>query len=225
MGAYQGICLENTGNNEKPYAMMRNLLFKRVFDILLSILGLIASSPLWIIISLAIYLEDGGPIFFSLTLPGRFDKPFSCLKFRTMKHLKEGRHEMVFLEEDPRVTKVGRILRATALDELPQLINIFKGDMSFVGPRPVNRSEGNPRYVDISQVPGYEIRRRVRPGLTGIAQLYADKYISPRSKFRYDNVYVRNTGFLLDLKIVLFSFWVTIRGSWERRGRKVALRP
>jgi len=205
--------------------MTRDRSFKRAFDIFLSILGLIASSPLWIIISLAIYLEDGGPIFFSLKLPGRFDKPFSCLKFRTMKHLDRGRHEMVFLENDPRVTKVGSVLRATALDELPQLINILKGDMSFVGPRPVDRSEGNPRYPDVSQVPGYETRRRIRPGLTGIAQLYADKYISPRNKFRYDSLYVKNVRLLLDIKIILFSLWVTIRGSWERRGRKVGLRP
>jgi lipopolysaccharide/colanic/teichoic acid biosynthesis glycosyltransferase len=142
-----------------------------------------------------------------------------------MKHLKEERHEMVFLENDRRVTKVGRILRVTALDELPQLINILKGEMSFVGPRPVDRSEGNPRYADISQVPGYEMRRRIRPGLTGIAQLYADKYVSPRNKFRYDNVYVKNMGFLLDIKIILFSFWVTFKGNWERSGRKVGLRP
>ena len=215
--------------SHQTYALTQSLLNgdlrKRSLDVFLALLGLILSSPVWIIASLAIWLEDGPPIFFSLTLPGRYDKPFSCLKFRTMKHLKGGRHEMVFLEDDPRVTKVGRILRATALDELPQLINILKGDMSFVGPRPVDRSEGNPRYADISQVPGYELRRRVRPGLTGIAQLYADKYISPKNKFRYDNVYVRNLGFPLDLKIILFSFWVTFKGSWERRGRKVRRRP
>jgi lipopolysaccharide/colanic/teichoic acid biosynthesis glycosyltransferase len=142
-----------------------------------------------------------------------------------MEHLKEGKHEMVFLENDPRVTKVGKLLRATALDELPQLINILKGDMSFVGPRPVDKREGNPRYTDISQVPGYEMRRQVRPGLTGIAQLYADKYISPRNKFRYDNLYVKNMRFLLDIEIILFSFWVTFKGNWERRGRKVWARP
>ena len=128
---------------------------------------------------------------------------------------------MVFLENDPRVTKVGKILRATAMDELPQLINILRGDMSFVGPRPIDRSEGNPRYKDVSEIPGYNVRRQVRPGLTGIAQIYADKYISPRNKFRYDNLYVRNISFLLDLKIFLLSFWISFKGSWERSGRKV----
>jgi lipopolysaccharide/colanic/teichoic acid biosynthesis glycosyltransferase len=137
-----------------------------------------------------------------------------------MEHLKEGKHEMVFLENDPRVTKVGKLLRATALDELPQLINILKGDMSFVGPRPVDRSEGKPRYKDISEVPGYAMRSRVRPGLTGIAQLCSDKYISARSKFRYDNLYVRNMAFLLDLRIIFISFWITFNGNWEQRGKK-----
>ena len=194
---------------------------KRPFDIFLSLLGLIISLPLWIIIAIAIYLEDRGPIFFSLQLPGRYDKPFRWLKFRTMKHLKGKKHEMVFLENDPRVTKVGRILRATAMDELPQLINILKGDMSFVGPRPIDRSEGNPRYKDVSEIPGYEIRRQVRPGLTGIAQVYADKYISPKNKFRYDNLYVKKMSFFLDLKLILLSFWVSLTGKWEKRGGKI----
>ena len=194
---------------------------KRPFDIFLSLLGLIISLPLWIIIAIAIYLEDKGPIFFSLQLPGRYDKPFRWLKFRTMKHLKGKRHKMIFLENDPRVTKVGRILRATAMDELPQLINILKGDMSFVGPRPIDRSEGNPRYKDVSEIPGYEIRRQVRPGLTGIAQVYADKYISPKNKFRYDNLYVKKMSFFLDLKLILLSFWVSLTGKWEKRGGKI----
>lgn len=201
--------------------VVKDPFLKRPFDIFLSFLGLIVSFPLWIIIALAIWLEDRGPIFFSLKLPGRYDKPFYWLKFRTMKHPKKGKHKMVFLENDSRVTKVGKILRATAMDELPQLINILKGDMSFVGPRPIDCSEGNPRYRDVSKIPGYNIRRQVRPGLTGIAQIYADKYISPRNKFRYDNLYVRNMSFLLDLKILLLSLWITLKMGWERSGRKV----
>jgi len=206
---------------KKQNLLIKEPLLKRPFDIFLSLLGLIVSFPLWVIIALAIYLEDRGPIFFSLKLPGMYDRPFRWLKFRTMKHPKGRKHEMVFLEDDPRVTKVGMILRATAMDELPQLINILKGEMSFVGPRPVDRSEGNPQYKDLSEVPGYKIRRLVRPGLTGIAQVYADKYILPKNKFRYDNLYVRKMSFLLDLKIVLLSFWVTFIGGWERRGRKI----
>lgn len=199
-------------------------ILKRPFDVCLSLLGLIISFPLWIIISLAIYLEDRGPIFFSLELPGRYDKPFRWLKFRTMKHPKKGRHTLVFLENDPRVTRVGKILRATAMDELPQLINILKGEMSFVGPRPIDRSEGNPKYRDVSEIPGYDVRRQVRPGLTGLAQIYADKYISPRNKFRYDILYIKKMSFLLDLKIILLSFWISLRGTWERSGRKITKR-
>lgn len=206
---------------KKQNLVIEEPFLKRPFDIFLSLLGLIISFPLWVIIALAIYLEGRGPIFFSIEQQGRNDRPFRWLKFRTMIHPKEGKHEMVFLENDPRVTKVGKILRATAMDELPQLINILKGDMSFVGPRPVDRSEGNPIYKDVSEIPGYETRRLARPGLTGIAQVYADKYILTKNKFRYDNLYVRNMSFLLDLKIILLSFWITFKGGWERRGRKV----
>jgi len=194
---------------------------KRPFDIVLSIIGLIISFPLWIIIAIAIYLEDRGPIFFSLQLPGRYDKPFRWLKFRTMKYSKGEKHEMIFLENDPRVTKVGRILRAMSMDELPQLINILRGDMSFVGPRPIDRSEGNPKYKDVSEIPGYEIRRQLRPGLTGIAQVYADKYISPKNKFRYDVLYAKKMSFLLDLKLILISFLVSLKLGWEKKGRKI----
>jgi len=130
----------------------------------------------------------------------------------------------VDLEEDPRVTKVGRFLRATAMDELPELINILKGDMSFVGPRAlpyVIEDEENSRYKSIEEVPGYYLRSKVRPGLTGIAQIYAPKDIGRRCKFRYDNLYVRNISLWLDLKLIFLSLWVTFRGKWETRGKKV----
>jgi len=138
-----------------------------------------------------------------------------------MKYSKGEKHEMIFLENDPRVTKVGRILRAMSMDELPQLINILRGDMSFVGPRPIDRSEGNPKYKDVSEIPGYEIRRQLRPGLTGIAQVYADKYISPKNKFRYDVLYAKKMSFLLDLKLILISFLVSLKLGWEKKGRKI----
>jgi len=195
---------------------------KRPFDIFLSLLGLIISFPLWIIIAIAIYLEDRGPIFFKTKVCGRYDNDFWQIKFRSMIDPGKGKkHEMIFLENDPRVTKVGRILRAMSMDELPQLINILKGDMSFVGPRPIDRSEGNPRYKDVSEIPGYEIRRQLRPGLTGIAQVYADKYISPKNKFRYDVLYAKKMSFLLDLKLILISFLVSLKFGWEKRGRKI----
>jgi len=138
-------------------------------------------------------------------------------------------HQVVDIERDFRVTKVGRLLRATALDELPGLINILKGDMSFVGPSPLPyriedyriEDKESSSYKTIDEVPGYQLRSQVRPGLTGIAQVYVPKNIDRRNKFRYDNLYVRNMSFCLDLKLLFLSLWVTFRGRWERRGKKV----
>jgi lipopolysaccharide/colanic/teichoic acid biosynthesis glycosyltransferase len=120
---------------------------------------------------------------------------------------------------------VGRLLRATAMDELPQLWNIFSGDMSFVGPRALMPAEievrGDGTAVRIEDVAGYEARHRVRPGLTGIAQIFADRDITRRHKFRLDLLYIRRQSFWLDLKLILLSFWITFRGTWERRGSKL----
>lgn len=121
-------------------------------------------------------------------------------------------------ENDPRVTKVGRILRATAMDELPQLINILKGDMSFVGPR-AERPELVSNFV--KDVPHFNDRLSVRPGLTGLAQIYGRYDTNPKNKFRYDLLYIKNQSFLLDIKLILLSFWITFRGKWEYRGKKI----
>jgi lipopolysaccharide/colanic/teichoic acid biosynthesis glycosyltransferase len=124
---------------------------------------------------------------------------------------------------DDRVTRVGRVTRATAMDELPQLWNILRGDMSFVGPRALRPGEieiegGEP--VPLESVPGYAGRMIVQPGLTGIAQIYGARDISRRSKFRYDALYVRRRSFWLDVRLILLSFWISFRGTWESRGRK-----
>lgn len=202
---------------------MRNFL-KRAFDFTLALLGLVLSSPLWLIFSLAVYLEDRDPVLFLQQRCGREGKPFQTIKFRTMRYKSEDRNLVIFVENDPRVTKVGRVLRATAMDELPTLINILKGDMSFVGPRALPfkiEDEERVRYENITQVPGYQVRSQVKPGLTGIAQVYAPKDIDRRSKFRYDNLYVKRMSFCLDLKLILLSFWITFKGKWEHRGRKI----
>jgi len=135
-------------------------------------------------------------------------------------------HRAVDIEKDARVTRVGKVLRAIALDELPVLINILKGDMSFVGPKPLPyKVDGweRMRYDNIAQVPGYHIRSQVKPGLTGIAQIYAGKNVGPSysRRFHYDNLYVEGMSFWLDLKLIFLSFWITFRGKWESRGRKV----
>ncbi len=202
---------------------MKNFL-KRAFDFTLALLGLVLSSPLWLIFSLAIYLEDRRSVLFFQERYGRKGKPFQTIKFRTMQYKGEDRNLVIFVENDPRVTKVGRVLRATAMDELPTLINILKGDMSFVGPRALPFSiedEEKIRYENITQVPGYRVRSQVKPGLTGIAQVYAPKDIDRRNKFRYDNLYVKRMNFCLDLKLIFLSFWVTFRGKWEHRGKKI----
>lgn len=204
---------------------MRNFI-KRAFDFTLSFLGLVLSSPLWLLISLAIYLEDKGPVLFLQERCGKDSKIFNVIKFRTMEPAKGNKsaHKVIDVEKDTRVTKIGKVLRATAMDELPSLINILKDDMSFVGPRPLPfkvEDKDNTLYDNITQVPGYNLRSRVRPGLTGIAQLYTPKEISHEEKFQYDSLYVEKMSFWLDLKLICLSFWVTFRGRWEQRGKKL----
>jgi len=201
-------------------------MIKRLFDIALAAIGLIVSAPLWAIIPAAIKLEDGGPVFFPQARVGRGGRVFAALKFRSMVPDAEARTGPVqAIANDPRVTRVGRLLRATAMDELPQLWNIFVGDMSFVGPRPLRPGEmevrGDGRLVRLDEIPGYAERHGVRPGLTGLTQVYASRDISRASKFRLDRLYLRRAGFWLDLKLIALSFWITGRGDWETRGRKV----
>ena len=199
---------------------------KRLFDATLAAIGLIVSAPLWLIIPAAIRLEDGGPVFFPQARVGRGGVAFKALKFRSMVPDADRRYGAVQAREhDPRITRVGRILRATAMDELPQLWNILVGDMSFVGPRPLLPGEvevrGDGRLVALDAVPGYRERHRVRPGLTGLTQVYAPRDIARANKFRLDLLYLKRAGFWLDLKLLLLSFWITGRGRWETRGRKV----
>ena len=201
-------------------------MIKRLFDIVLSAVGLIASSPLWLLIPIAIALEDGGPVFFPQERVGFGGRVFKALKYRSMVPDAEARFgPLQATQHDPRVTRVGGWLRGTAMDELPQLWNIFVGDMSFVGPRPLRPGEvdvrGDGRLVPLTEIPGYHERHQVRPGLTGLTQIYAPRDISRTSKFRLDRLYMKHAGFWLDLKLILVSFWITGRGAWETRERKV----
>ena len=198
---------------------------KRVFDASLALIGLVVSLPLWALFATAIKLEDGGPIFFSQERVCEGGRLFAALKFRSMIPNAEARvGALQASEHDPRVTRIGRIMRVTAMDELPQLWNIFRGDMSFVGPRALRPGEietGGGRQIAMEEIPGYRERHSVRPGLTGIAQIFAPRDVPRRYKFKYDQLYVRHSSFALDVKLILLSFWITFRGKWEVRGRKV----
>ena len=217
-------------SREYPAPFLREPILKRPFDILLSGFGLLVSLPLWAFFAAWIWLEDGRPIFFRQDRIGRSGRLFRALKFRSM--IKDpARVEVQASKNDPRITRVGRLLRRTALDELPQIWNIFVGDMSFVGPRSQPEKEivrvgDTKKELYIRDVPGYELRQLVRPGLTGIAQIYAPREVPHRYKFKYDLIYVRrmmkSAGilgnirmFLYDLALILRSGWTTLRGRWE----------
>lgn len=201
-------------------------MLKRAFDVLVSGAGLLVFSPAALLIALAIKLDDGGPVMFPQERVGRHGRIFLAYKFRSMVVDAERLTGAVqAAEHDARVTRVGRVLRATAFDELPQLWNIFRGDMSVVGPRPLRPGEADTTadgaHLLLSAIPGYEARHRVRPGLTGLAQVYAARDLPRTGKFRYDLLYQRRASFCLDLRLILQSFWITVRGRWEDRGRKV----
>jgi lipopolysaccharide/colanic/teichoic acid biosynthesis glycosyltransferase len=197
---------------------------KRAFDVCVSALGLLLSSPLWVVIAIAIRLEDDGPVFFRQERVGLNGRVFKALKFRSMISDAEALTGPVQAgAHDPRVTRVGSLLRATAMDELPQLWNILAGDMSFVGPRPLRPGEidtgADGQVVALSDIPGYQRRHSVRPGLTGLAQVYAPRDLARADKFRLDLEYLDRAGAWLDLKLLFLSFWITARGEWERRDR------
>ena len=198
---------------------------KRLLDVALSGAGLIASSPVWVIVAAAIKIDSRGPVFFTQARVGEGGRQFDAVKFRSMVHGAEaGVGPVQATAHDPRVTRVGRVLRATALDELPQLWNIFRGDMSFVGPRALRPNEiepaGDGRAVPLEAVPGFTTRCTVTPGLTGLAQIYLRRDVTRRQKFRLDLLYVRRRSFMLDVRLILLSFWITFRGTWEARGQK-----
>ena len=199
-------------------------MLKRSFDAALSGAGLLLSSPLWLLIAAAIKLEDGGPVLFVQERVGKGGVTFRALKFRSMVAHASTLPQHQAGEHDPRITGIGRLLRATALDELPQLYNIFIGDMSFVGPRPLMPGEievrGSGELVRLDSIPGYDARHSVRPGLTGLSQVYAPRDTPRARKFRLDAIYVRNATFRLDVFLVAVSFWITFRGRWELRVRK-----
>ncbi len=200
-------------------------MLKRFFDAFLSGTGIIVSSPLWFLIAILIYLEDHRKIFFTQNRVGLNGGLFKAYKFRSMKDVDpQGSTELQASENDPRVTRVGKILRATAMDELPQLINILKGDMSFVGPRALLPAEIeiNQNGNDEKNLQELFVKRcSITPGLTGLAQIFLPRDVPREKKFEYDLLYIQKQSFLFDLKLIFLSFWITLRGKWESRENKL----
>lgn len=200
---------------------------KRIFDFSLALIGLILSSPLWVIFGLAIWLEDRGPVFYSQERVGKDGKIFKIWKFRSMRVGAEAKSGPVQAKEnDPRATSIGKLMRTTAMDELPQLWNILKGEMSFVGPKGLRYIEievGDDKPRSIWEFEGAKERALVKPGLTGVAQVFAPRGIRRGEKFKYDAWYIRNRSFILDVYIVLLSFLVTSIGKWEIKEDKFHL--
>ena len=186
--------------------------FKPLLDKVLALTGLIILSPVMIGIGILIYLWDGKPILFVQERPGYKEKIFKIYKFRTMTNERDESGNL--LPDEKRLKGVGKIIRSLSLDELPQLLNVLKGDMSFVGPRPLL----------VEYLPLYNERQRkrhdVKPGITGLAQVMGRNALRWKEKFEYDVYYVENLSFWLDLKIILLTIWKVLkREGISQRGR------
>lgn len=179
---------------------------KRPLDCLLSLVALVVLSPIFAITALLVRIKLGSPVIFKQDRPGRYEKTFKLYKFRSMSNAKDENGKL--LPDTQRLTKFGRILRSTSLDELPELVNILKGDMSIVGPRP----------LAVVYLPYFTNRERhrhdVRPGLTGLAQVSGRNSISWDAKFKYDIEYIKNLSFINDVKIL----FLTVKKVFIREG-------
>jgi len=191
-----------------------NEVIKRLIDILVSSITLLLFLPLILLIMVVIKMESKGRVLFKQERVGKDGKIFFLYKFRSMRKDAEKYTGPVLADsDDKRITKLGRILRKTRLDEIPQLINVLKGNMSLVGPRPER-----PFFVERfkREIPGYVQRLQVRPGITGLAQVHSTYEISARSKLRYDLLYVRKHSLFLDLEIILRTIGVILRRKGAR---------
>ena len=187
---------------------------KRVFDVLASGILLLVSFPMMLITIACIYIEDGRPIFYRQERVGKNGDPFSVLKFRSMwNDAEKGGTPKWASENDPRITRVGNVIRKLRIDELPQILNVFRGEMSFVGPRPER-----PYFVKqlAEQIPYFQVRHSVKPGITGWAQVryrYGASVADSMQKLQYDLYYVKNNSLFLDIVILLDTLKVVLFGG------------
>lgn len=177
---------------------------KRLFDIIFSVIGIIIFFIIFIFIAPAIWIEDRGPIFYNAYRLGKNGKRFKMLKFRSMKvnaqDIRNKDGSTYNGDNDKRLTRIGRLIRKTSIDEIPQFINVLKGDMSIVGPRPYIISDDKD-YNSLPKEKKY--RQKVRPGITGYSQAYYRNSIPSDEKLKNDIYYVDNISFILDIKIIL----------------------
>tara|TARA_B100001029_G_scaffold45332_1_gene35791 strand:+ start:2910 stop:3524 length:615 start_codon:yes stop_codon:yes gene_type:complete len=193
---------------------------KRPLDLLMIIAGLLFPLlwPLWFIvifiIPLLIWIEDRGPIFYSQNRIGKNKKVFKVIKFRTMIPEAEKASGAVWsTKDDPRITRIGHLLRRTALDEIPQLLNILKGEMSFVGPR-AERPELHEKFS--KEIPGFDKRLDVTPGLSGLAQINGSYDLDPKEKLVFDIDYSKKMSLFFDIKIIIVSVFNSISARWDQ---------
>lgn len=192
-------------------------LFKRIFDFAISAIGLVLFSPLYLILGLLVKLDSPGPVFFKQERAGMNGRTFSIWKFRTMRRDAESETGAVWASEgDPRVTRIGRFLRKSHLDETAQLINVFKGEMSLIGPRPER-----PEMIKIinQYIPGFCDRLKIRPGITGMAQArypYGASIKDAARKLKYDLLYIERMCWMLELRIFLWTCRRVLTGEGAR---------
>ncbi len=188
-------------------------LVKRGFEIVFSIALLLFTLPVLALTMIAIKLESPGSVFYKQERVGLNGKKFNIIKLRSMRTDAEKNGPQWASRNDPRVTQVGKFIRKTRIDELPQLINILRGDMSLIGPRPER-----PVFTEQfdKEIPGFTKRLMVKPGLTGWAQVNGGYEATPVEKFELDMYYIRNQSFKIDLKILLRTVWVVVSGSGAR---------
>lgn len=188
-------------------------IYQRVLDIVLSVIGLLVGIPLMVIFGILIKVEDNGPITYKQERLGKGGKRFYIYKLRSMRTDAEKFGAQWAEKDDPRITKVGKFIRKTRIDEIPQLFNILKGDMSIIGPRPER-----PSFTEEfnQEIPGFINRLAVKPGLTGWAQVNGGYEITPREKLIEDIYYIKNRSILLDLKILFKTVKVVLTGDGAR---------